>query len=341
VTDSPAVVTVADLADLLDDPEWAEAPVSDGVSPLTPVLLSDAQDWDRLSRLHRVTPWRVLMGVCEGPAEAAVPEILDLGVCEGSEAEGWVAVESLEKGMDQLDEVAAANPVASAVLTQVTRINQSLGLHNALLAESAAYSSLLAGSEFHAWRDSRPPRPHGQDGAPLAIDWSDRTVVVRLNRPEVRNAYDPAMRDALTDALRAVAALPERPAVRLEGAGPDFCSGGDLSWFGTAEDVALAHAVRTTRSPGALLAELGASARVHGACVGAGTELPAFCPHLEADQTAWFRLPEVAMGLIPGAGGTVSVLARIGRHRLNWFGLSGRRIDASRAYGWGLVDTLV
>ena len=102
-----------------------------------------------------------------------------------------------------------------------------------------------------------------------------------------------------------------------------------------------AHAVRTARSPGLLLAELAATARVHGACIGAGVELPAFCARVEADPGAWFRLPEISMGLIPGAGGTVSLLARLGRHRLNWLAVSGAPLDAAKALEWGLVDALL
>ena len=128
--------------------------------------------------------------------------------------------------------------------------------------------------------------------------------------------------------------------MRLTGAGPDFCSGGDLSWFGAAVDATEAHAVRTARSPGPLLSALGAITSVHGACVGAGIELPAFCPRIEAHPDSWFQLPEVSMGLIPGAGGTASILARIGRRRLAWMALSGVRVDAAEALSWGLIDVI-
>ena len=51
-------------------------------------------------------------------------------------------------------------------------------------------------------------------------------------------------------------------------------------------------------------------------------------------------LPEVGLGLVPGAGGTVSLPRRIGRHRTARLGLTGERIDAATALEWGLVDRI-
>ncbi|MCS6948431.1 MAG: enoyl-CoA hydratase/isomerase family protein, partial [Steroidobacteraceae bacterium] len=59
-----------------------------------------------------------------------------------------------------------------------------------------------------------------------------------------------------------------------------------------------------------------------------------------ARSDARFWLPELAMGLIPGAGGTVSIARRIGRHRLLYWALLGERIDAGQALRWGLIDRI-
>ena len=67
----------------------------------------------------------------------------------------------------------------------------------------------------------------------------------------------------------------------------------------------------------------------------------AFAGRVEAAPDATFALPEVAMGLVPGAGGTVSIPGRIGRHRTAWLALTGERIDAPTAREWGLVDEVV
>jgi enoyl-CoA hydratase/carnithine racemase len=91
-----------------------------------------------------------------------------------------------------------------------------------------------------------------------------------------------------------------------------------------------------------LLAATAARVRavVHGACVGAGVELPAFAARVVAREGARFWLPELSLGLVPGAGGTVSLPRRIGRQRTAWLALSGRAIDAETALAWGLVDEL-
>jgi enoyl-CoA hydratase/carnithine racemase len=74
--------------------------------------------------------------------------------------------------------------------------------------------------------------------------------------------------------------------------------------------------------------------------VGAGVEMAAFAGRLVAAPEVFFHLPEVEMGLVPGAGGTVSVPRRIGRWRAAWMTLTGARVDAATALEWGLVDEI-
>ena len=79
---------------------------------------------------------------------------------------------------------------------------------------------------------------------------------------------------------------------------------------------------------------------LHGACFGSGIELPAFASRVIAAPDVRIALPELALGLIPGAGGTVSLPRRIGRHRTAQLALTGRTIDAVTALDWGLVDQI-
>jgi enoyl-CoA hydratase/carnithine racemase len=168
------------------------------------------------------------------------------------------------------------------------------------------------------------------------------TLAITLARPERRNALSVEMRDALVEALELVAGDPRIETAVIGGEGPDFCAGGDLAEFGTAPDPATAHAVRSARLPARALVACRdrVEFRLHGACVGAGAELAAFGRRVIAAPDTWFRLPELGFGLIPGAGGCVSLVRRIGRQRATWLALSGRRIDAATARDWGLVDSI-
>ena len=77
---------------------------------------------------------------------------------------------------------------------------------------------------------------------------------------------------------------------------------------------------------------------MHGACIGSGVEIPAAAARLIVVGDAYFQLPEIRMGLMPGAGGTVSIGRRIGRHRACYLALSTTRLRAPIALAWGLAD---
>ncbi len=241
----------------------------------------------------------------------------------------------------RLAERVDANPLAATVLMGVLRTLPDLDVAAGLTVESLAYSTLLAGPEFGRWLAAQPPRPpRAHAGPAIRVDRRDGELRIALARPENRNAFSAALRDALIDALAVVELDPSVTHVVLTGDGPTFCSGGDLTEFGTTPDVATAHAIRTRRSVGAALARLDATTtvEVHGACVGAGVELPAFADRVVAAPDTTFRLPEVAMGLIPGAGGTVSLTRRIGRQATGRLALLGDAVDAAEALALGLVD---
>jgi len=236
-------------------------------------------------------------------------------------------------------------PLAAMTLVQLLRTSLDVDVHTGLIHESLAYSSLQGGPELARWLASHPaPATTAPDATSVVrVERNGTRLDLILDRPASHNAFSVRMRDALAEALAMVASDPTITQIVLRGRGPSFCSGGDLTEFGTAPDPATAHAVRSTRSIGRWLAEHAprVQAEVHGACVGAGIELAAFANTVTANTNAYFQLPEVGMGLVPGAGGTVSLPRRIGRQRTAWLGLTCARLDAATAQAWGLVDALV
>lgn len=242
----------------------------------------------------------------------------------------------------QVADAVATNPTAATALAMLLRGAEERSIDDGLLAESAVYSSLQAGPEFAAWRASRPVRARSAEDEAVLLERSGGVLQITLSRPHVRNALNTMMRDLLVDAFDLVSLDDSILEVHLRGAGAGFCSGGDLDSFGTFPDPASAFLVRLQQSVGRRIARVAdrVTVHLHGACMGSGIELPAFADSVIADRSTIIKLPEVSLGLIPGAGGTVSLPRRIGRHRTALLALSGQSIDASTALDWGLVDAL-
>ncbi len=256
-----------------------------------------------------------------------------------------VTVDSVPDALAELAERCEYWPHASAVCDDVLRAIDPDGPTLAgVITESLAYSTLQAGPEFARWLDERGPARVPDIADPVQADRDGDTLRIRFNRPQRHNAFSTDARAALLEALAVAQLDPSVAGIVLSGNGPSFCSGGDLAEFGTFADPASAHLARTRHSPAlaldALTARLGRACRaeVHGRVMGSGLEMAAFCGWVVARDDSVFGLPELSLGLIPGAGGTVSVTRRIGRWRTAYLVLSGRTIDADTALAWGLVD---
>ena len=236
-------------------------------------------------------------------------------------------------------------PKAALVLVQVLRMVEQLPFRHALLVESLAYGVLQAGSEYLEWlarREHEPMLISGGNGPPIEITRDGSLIRARLNRPQNRNTLTVEMRDALVELFELVYADDSIERLELSAMGPCFSAGGELREFGLSSDPANAHWVRSLCNPSYLLTRIRdrVICHVHSACIGSGIELPAFAARIVADRNSFFQLPELKFGLIPGAGGCVSVSRRIGRHRTAWMALSGKRIAAKTALDWGLVDEI-
>ena len=235
-------------------------------------------------------------------------------------------------------------PRACAVLVQVLRVTGELDPLAALSMESMAYAALQGGAEFARWLEARPPMQPKSGSAEdiVLLERNGDNLQVVLNCPGNRNALSAPMRDALADAFRLAVQDASITSIDVSARGPCFSAGGDLGEFGTMTDLARAHSVRMTRMPARYLAACRerCTFHLHGACIGAGIELPAFAARLVASPDTTFRLPEVGMGLIPGAGGCVSIPRRIGRQRTARMAILGETVHAEQALGWGLIDEI-
>ena len=248
--------------------------------------------------------------------------------------------------LERAESAIAANPVAATVLVQTLRLIDSLPAQAGLVVESLAFAALQQGAEFRRWLAGRPPEhaPGVNDDPILLVEEHEdgQRLSVLLNRPSTRNAVDTKLRDALFDLFARVALDSGVRTVELRGSGDSFSVGGALGEFGRVRDGAEGHMIRLERLPARMLVDHGARYHfhLHGACVGAGVEMAAFGGRVTATRSTFVRLPEVAMGLIPGAGGCVSITRRIGRQRAVWLMLTGQRIGARTALKWGLIDAI-
>jgi enoyl-CoA hydratase/carnithine racemase len=236
----------------------------------------------------------------------------------------------------------SGNPIAVAALELLLDATERLDVERALIVESATYSLLQAGPEHQVWLASRTRREVEDEDDVVLMARDGSTLRLTLNRPHRRNAFNAAMREELLDGLAVATIDSSIDHVVIDAVGPNFCSGGDLDEFGTLADPASAHLLRVQRSVARAIHRLRdrVTVRVHGACLGAGVELPAFAGHVVARPDATFALPEVGMGLVPGAGGTVSIPRRIGRERFMAMASTGDPIDAPTALEFGLIDEI-
>lgn len=289
----------------------------------------------------------VFVGVDRGGAvPAGLENAFDVLLTTNEQAPApWVGL--TPAGVDQavalLSDAVAAHPLAATVLAQVLRCGEGQTFEQALLLESLAYSTLQGGAECRSWRSRQPARVARPAATGVVrLERRGDGLQIVLARPEVHNAFGARMRDEFVEAMQLPLLDPSIRRVVVTGEGPSFCSGGDLLEFGTASDPATAHAVRLQHSAALLVHRLAerVEVRVHGACIGAGIEVSAAAGHVSARRDAWFRLPEVGMGLLPGAGGTASIPRRIGRHRACYMALTGANIDTRTALRWKLVDAV-
>jgi enoyl-CoA hydratase len=179
----------------------------------------------------------------------------------------------------------------------------------------------------------------------LIVEQDGEIVVITFDRPDVLNALSDALVADLRAALAEVGADPAIRAVVLTGSGTRaFMSGADINELNTLTNAAAAEAkAAATQAMQREIQRLPKPviAAVNGYALGAGCELAMACDIRIAADTAFFGLPEINLGLIPGGGGTQRLTRLVGAGLAAYYCLTGDRIDAVTAKNIGLVELVV
>jgi enoyl-CoA hydratase/carnithine racemase len=178
----------------------------------------------------------------------------------------------------------------------------------------------------------------------LIYEKQERIAYITLNRPEALNAYNLQMRDDLYEILRALKDDDEVRVAILRGAGEKaFCAGADLSEFLTAPSPTVARQARFERDVWGLFLSISQPliAVLHGYVLGSGIEMALCCDIRITSDDARFGLPEVALGIIPAAGGTQTLPRIVGRGKALEMLLTNRWLDAEEAFQFNLVNQVL
>jgi len=167
--------------------------------------------------------------------------------------------------------------------------------------------------------------------------------VIRLARPERKNALDLIMREELREALEVSSSHQEVRALVLTGEGSDFSVGGDLS---TMENLTAAGGRKRVQRVGGLVGLMRQMAQpilasVDGVATGAGLGLALACDLIVASDRARFGVGQVRVGLVPDLGLTRHLPLRVGWTKAMEMMLQGHLIEASKALEWGLINRVV
>jgi 3-hydroxyacyl-CoA dehydrogenase len=163
-----------------------------------------------------------------------------------------------------------------------------------------------------------------------------RIALAALNNPPL-NVLSRAVRVGLLDAVDRALTDPEVAALVIQGDGTTFCAGADIREFRMPLEPPMIHEV-LSRLEGSSKPVIAA---IHGAALGGGLELALGCHYRIAVVTARLRLPEVTLGIIPGAGGTQRLPRLIGVEKGLELIVEGREIGAAEALSLGAIDAMV
>ncbi|MDT5154752.1 MAG: enoyl-CoA hydratase [Mycobacterium sp.] len=164
-----------------------------------------------------------------------------------------------------------------------------------------------------------------------------RTLVITINRPEARNAFNTAVSQGLADAMDELDATAELSVAIVTGAGGNFCAGMDLKAFMAGEIPAIpGRGIGFTEQP----PRKPVIAAVEGYALAGGTEIVLATDLVVASKTAKFGIPEVKRGLVAAGGGLLRLPHRIPYQKALELALTGDSFTAEEAATWGFVNVL-
>jgi len=181
----------------------------------------------------------------------------------------------------------------------------------------------------------------GMEASLLEVRRDGPVVHVVLDRPEVRNAFNVALIEALRAAFETLGADAGVRAIVLSGNGKSFCGGADVHWMRESLDLTREENVEDARRLSRMLRTIDrvpvpVIARVHGAALGGGAGLAAVCDIVVAADDALFGFTETKLGILPAVISPF-VVAKIGQSHARALCLTGERFGAERAKAIGLV----
>ena len=181
-----------------------------------------------------------------------------------------------------------------------------------------------------------------ENGSPVSLRIAESVVEITLNRPPA-NALGMPIIDGLHIGLDAADALPAKVIVVSSALTGFFAAGADIKHMSSVDAASFgAYGAALRGAVERLAAHPAVSvAGIDGLALGGGLELAMACSLRVAGSSARLGLPEVKLGLIPGAGGTQRLPHLVGRGRALDIMLTGREVDAEEALRIGLVDRLV
>jgi methylglutaconyl-CoA hydratase len=188
--------------------------------------------------------------------------------------------------------------------------------------------------------------PMGYSYQTLSVKLDPRGVLsVRLNRPDIRNAFNEVMISELTRVCEAEIPKAEVRLVVLSGEGPVFSAGGDLGWMKKSVDLSLEENLEDTRKLTRMFKLLNESPKpivgaIHGAAIGGGVGLVSICDIAVASAETQLSLSEVRLGIVPACIGPF-VIAKIGASYARSLFVSAERFLAPRAREVGLIHEVV